>query len=121
LFAGEVNEERLTSLRKRAEVDSKCCIVFVTHEPSELRRSMARLGSILGELAKNFYIEEGRRVKSRIEKRTYSSLELSVRYNFKVAVYAEFRRDWVVALKSYETAYSLLQEVLGLSVVHIRL
>lgn len=40
---GEVNEERLTSLRKRAEVDSKCCIVFVTHEPSELRRSMARL------------------------------------------------------------------------------
>jgi hypothetical protein len=39
----------------------------------------------------------------------------------QVAVYAEFRRDWVVALKSYETAYSLLQEVLGLSVVHIRL
>jgi hypothetical protein len=33
----------------------------------------------------------------------------------QIAVYAEFRRDWVAALKFYETAYSLLQEVLGLS------
>jgi hypothetical protein len=41
--AGEVNEERLSALRKRAEVDAKCCIVFITHEPSELRRSLARL------------------------------------------------------------------------------
>jgi hypothetical protein len=66
----------------------------------------------MGELATTFYREEGRRVKLRIEKKTYSSLELSVRYNFKVAVYAEFRRDWVAALKFYETAYSLLQEVI---------
>jgi hypothetical protein len=116
----EVNEDRLTTLRKRAEVDSKSCIIFVTHEPSEMKRSMARLGSIMGELATTFYREEGRRVKLRIEKKTYSSLELSVRYNFKVAVYAEFRRDWVAALKFYETAYSLLQEVLGLSVIYIR-
>jgi hypothetical protein len=43
-----------------------------------------RLGSIMGELATTFYREEGRRVKLRIEKKTYSSLELSVRYNFKV-------------------------------------
>jgi hypothetical protein len=80
----EVNEDRLTTLRKRAEVDSKSCIIFVTHEPSEMKRSMARLGSIMGELATTFYREEGRRVKLRIEKKTYSSLELSVRYNFKV-------------------------------------
>ncbi len=43
LTAGEVNEDRLTALRKRAEVDSKSCIIFVTHEPSEMKRSMARL------------------------------------------------------------------------------
>lgn len=109
---GEVNEERLSALRKRAEVDAKCCILFITHEPSELRRSLARLGSIMGELATTFYREEGRRVKLRVEKKSYSSLELSVRYNFKIAVYAEFRRDWVAALKFYETAYSLLQEVI---------
>lgn len=37
--AGEVNEERLSALRKRAEVEAKYCIVFITHEP---RRSLAR-------------------------------------------------------------------------------
>jgi hypothetical protein len=38
----------------------------------------------MGELASNFYRDEGRRVKLRLEKKTYSSVELSVRYNFKV-------------------------------------
>jgi hypothetical protein len=37
----------------------------------------------MGELATIFYREEGRRVKLRVEKKSYSSLELSVRYNFK--------------------------------------
>lgn len=37
----------------------------------------------MGELATTFYREEGRRVKLRVEKKSYSSLELSVRYNFK--------------------------------------
>lgn len=37
----------------------------------------------MGELATAYYKEEGRRVKMRIEKKSYSSLELSVRYNFK--------------------------------------
>ncbi|KAL3675158.1 hypothetical protein R1sor_025106 [Riccia sorocarpa] len=108
---GDMNEDRLTALRKRAEVDAKNCLTFVTHE-SELKRSLLRLGSVMGELASMYYRDEGRRVKLRIEKKAYSSLELSVRYNFKVAVYAEFRRDWVTALKFYETAYSLLQEVI---------
>lgn len=38
----------------------------------------------MGELASMYYRDEGRRVKLRIEKKTYSSVELSVRYNFKV-------------------------------------
>lgn len=39
----------------------------------------------MGELATTFYREEGRRVKLRVEKKSYSSLELSVRYNFKAS------------------------------------
>jgi hypothetical protein len=61
---------------------------------------VCRLGSILGELAKNFYIEEGRRVKSRIEKRTYSSLELSVRYNFKACFLPIFLQEIILLLIS---------------------
>ncbi|KAJ7556795.1 hypothetical protein O6H91_05G099000 [Diphasiastrum complanatum] len=108
---GDMNEDRLVAFRKRAEVDSRNCLTFISHDPTELKRSLSRLGSVLGELSTNFYREEGRRVKLRIDKRSYSSLDLSVRYNFKVAVYAEFRRDWVAALKFYETAYTQLQEV----------
>lgn len=40
----------------------------------------------MGELGTTFYREEGRRVKLRVEKKSYSSLELSVRYNFKACV-----------------------------------
>lgn len=42
-----------------------------------------RLGNVLGELMTLFYKEEGRRIKVRLEKKTFSSVELSVRYNFK--------------------------------------
>ncbi|CAM6085659.1 unnamed protein product [Calypogeia fissa] len=117
-LSGDVNEDRLTALRKRAEIDAKNCLVFITGDPTELKRSLSRLGSVMGELANIYYRDEGRRVKLRLEKKTYSSVELSVRYNFKVAVFAEFRRDWVTALKFYETAYSLLLEV---STTHMEL
>eukprot|EP00250_Pteridium_aquilinum_P016026 c22902_g1_i1 orf=394-4026(-) len=111
LLSGDVVEERMMTLRKRAEVDAKYFLTFISQESSELKRSLARLGNILGELMTLFYKEEGRRMKLRLEKKLFSSTELSVRYNFKVAVYAEFRRDWVEALKYYESAYTLLQEV----------
>ncbi|KAG6554217.1 hypothetical protein Mapa_004133 [Marchantia paleacea] len=109
---GEINETRMTVLRKRAELDAKNCFVFISHDPGELKRSLLRLGSIMGELANQYYKEEGRRIQNRIERKSYSSVELSVRYSFKVAVYAEFRRKWVKALKFYEIAYSLLQEII---------
>lgn len=31
--------------------------------------------------------------------------------NYKVAVYAEFQRDWPEALRLYEEAYHIVQEV----------
>ncbi|KAI5057496.1 hypothetical protein GOP47_0027511 [Adiantum capillus-veneris] len=111
--SGDAVEERMMTLRKRAEVNAKCFLTFISQEPSEQKRSLARLGNILGELVTLFYKDEGRRIKLRMETKAFSSNELSVRYNFKVAVYAEFRRDWVEALKYYESAYALLQEVVS--------
>ena len=43
-----------------------------------------RLGSIFAELANTYYRDEGRKIKTRIEKKSFSSIELSVRYCFKV-------------------------------------
>lgn len=109
----DVNEDRLVALRKRAEVDTKCFFIFVRQDALELNRSLKRLGSIFGELSNTYYKEEGRRIKLRIEKKNFNSIELNVRYNFKVSVYAEFRRDWVEALKFYETAYAVLHEIIN--------
>jgi len=72
---------------------------------------ICRLENVFAELCSAFYKEEGRRIKARIEKRNFCSVELSIRYCFKVAVYAEFRRDWPEALKFYEEGVRVLREV----------
>lgn len=45
-----------------------------------------RLASVFSELARLYYKEEGRRVKQRIDKKNVSSVELIVRYCFKVRI-----------------------------------
>ncbi|GBG77674.1 hypothetical protein CBR_g24120 [Chara braunii] len=110
---GVVNEERAIALKKRGDLDPRCCMLFVTHDQVDLKRSLSRFASVVSDLARQYYGEEGRRIKTRLERKTYSSPELTVRYNFKVAVYCEFRRDWMAAVKYYTNAYSALMEVMG--------
>ncbi|KAL9245710.1 hypothetical protein vseg_019330 [Gypsophila vaccaria] len=107
-----LNEDNMIALRKRAEVDSKYILNFSI---KEMKQSLNRLGSVFVELINIYYREEGRRVKTRVEKRNFTSPELGIRYCFKVAVYAEFRRDWIEALKFYEDAYYALREMVGTS------
>ncbi|CAH8352212.1 unnamed protein product [Eruca vesicaria subsp. sativa] len=107
-----ISEDRLLALRKRAELDSKY-VLFLND--SELPPSLSRIASSFSELALAYYREEARRIKSRIDKRSSTSPDLIVRYCFKVAVYAEFRRDWGEALKFYEDAYHSLHEMIGTS------
>ncbi|KAG8387391.1 hypothetical protein BUALT_Bualt02G0016400 [Buddleja alternifolia] len=115
------SEDRMIALRKRAEVDSKNLIIFVPDDELELKQSLSRhvalimLSTAFAELANIYYRDEGRRIKVRVEKKSFSSMELNVRYCFKVAVYAEFRRDWLEALKLYEDAYHALREMVGTS------
>ncbi|WOK94149.1 trafficking protein particle complex subunit 11 isoform X1 [Canna indica] len=111
----EVNEDLKVALRKRAEVDSKYLIMFAQNDAAELRESLNRLANIFAELCNTYYREEGRRIRTRIEKRTFNSIELNIRYCFKVAVYAEFRRDWAEALRFYEEAYRALHEMIATS------
>lgn len=103
------------ALRKRAEVDSKYVLFFNSSMDSELKLSLSRyalllfscflfytynklsfhqcastlcvcrIASAFAELALVYYREEGRRIKSRIEKRSSNSLDLNVRYCFKVS------------------------------------
>ncbi|KAL4198078.1 hypothetical protein AMTRI_Chr03g44090 [Amborella trichopoda] len=109
------NEDRMIALRKRAEIDAKYLIVYAQKDPLEVKQSLSRLASIFSELSLTYYRDEGRRLKTRIEKKTFNFPELNIRYCFKVAVYAEFRRDWVEALKYYENAYFALHEMIGIT------
>jgi hypothetical protein len=86
-FADDIGEDRMLALRKRAELDSKYILLFRPDEPSELKQSLHRLGSAFAELANAYYRDEGRRIKLRLEKKTFnsSSIELHVRYCFKVS------------------------------------
>lgn len=111
----EISEDRMLALRKRAEVDSKNVIVFIADDPLELKQSLNRLRNTLAELGSLYYRDEGRRIKGRLEKKNFSSIELHIRYSFKVAVFAEFRRDWPEALRLYQDAYYSLREMVGTS------
>ncbi|XP_057952195.1 uncharacterized protein LOC131146552 [Malania oleifera] len=108
----EISEDRMIALRKRAEIDSKYFVIFVQNDAFELQQSLNRLGSIFAELAIMYYRDEGRRIKTRIERKSFNSIDLNIRYCFKVAVYAEFCRDWVEALRFYEDAYHTLREMI---------
>lgn len=79
----DISDDRLVALRKRAELDSKYVLFFNSSIVSELTLSLSRLASAFAELALSYYREEGRRIKSRIEKRSSNSLDLNVRYCFK--------------------------------------
>ncbi|GAA0156773.1 hypothetical protein LIER_14182 [Lithospermum erythrorhizon] len=111
----DLSEDRMIALKKRAEVDAKQIILFAPNEEPEFTQSLERLGSIFSELANSFYKDEGRRVKARLEKKNYDTIEQYIRYCFKVAVYAEFRRDWSEAHKQYEEAYHAVREMVGSS------
>ncbi|KAF7809547.1 Trafficking protein particle complex subunit 11 [Senna tora] len=111
----EINEDRMIALRKRAEVDSKFVVLLNPNDTLELKESLRRLANTFSELASTYYRDQGRAIKLRIEKKSVNSVELVVRYCFKVAVYAEFRSDWAEALKFYEEAYHTLREIAGVS------
>lgn len=109
----EISEDRMIALRKRAEIDAKYLVIFNASDDLLLKQSLDRLRGTFAELANVYYKDEGRKIKTRVEKKSFNSHELNVRYCFKVAVYAEFRRDWVEALRFYEDAYQILREMVG--------
>ncbi|KDP24923.1 hypothetical protein JCGZ_24301 [Jatropha curcas] len=109
----DISEDRIIALRKRAELDPKYLMVFNHTDAYQLKQSLSKLGSTFAELANTYYRDEGRRIKTRVEKKNFNSNELNIRYCFKVAVYAEFRRDWVEAFRFYEDAYHTLREMVG--------
>ncbi|PKA60386.1 hypothetical protein AXF42_Ash008446 [Apostasia shenzhenica] len=129
----DLSEDHVNALRKRAELDSKHVIVFLQNDATELRQSLKRLAGLFAELCNTYYRDEGRRIKIRMERKNVGHAELIIRYCYKarsfcfslfvppfsfecqVAAYAEFRRDWIEALRYYEDAYNTNLEIIGIT------
>ncbi|CAN1169740.1 Trafficking protein particle complex subunit 11 [Linum perenne] len=108
-----INEDRMAALRKRAELDAKNVVFFNSGDELQLKESLNKLAASLVELAATYYREEGRRIKALVEKKNINSIQLNIRCCFKVAVYAEFRRDWAEALRFYDDAYHMLRQMVS--------
>eukprot|EP00899_Mesostigma_viride_P009627 jgi/Mesvir1/18666/Mv17165-RA.1 len=103
---GEITDDRVAPLRRRAELEAK---FFLTFTRSEEEASMGRLAKAAYEQAVMAYRERGRLVKARMGRPGYP--QLHVRNGFKAGAFAEFRQDWASAVKYYRMAFTALQEI----------
>jgi hypothetical protein len=106
-------EERLSSLRRRCELDSKSVIMLNTAEMTPGSQKMHWLEDKLRALSLEYYQLQAKRVKK--HKRHINKtnqLALHVRHSFKIAHFYEFRRQTDKMLKHYSAAYKLVRDLL---------
>ena len=102
-----VMEERITAFRRRTDLEKSNVFHFGKHDDDT-----TRLQKFLLEHALNQCKDEGRRArkeKKEAEGRPRGP-NLSARQNFKIAFFAECRKDFKAALKHYTAAYTTAKE-----------
>lgn len=117
-------QERLDNIRKGAGLDPKSFFSIPTHSSQEdlERTSDNALVTIYGQ-ALEYYRDLGRHARKKRGRgvvpqptvpptsgtsQTLSLFGWNVRYDFKSAIFAEYRQEMDVALRSYEQAYETL-------------
>ncbi|KKY34620.1 hypothetical protein UCDDA912_g05416 [Diaporthe ampelina] len=117
-------QERLENIRRGSGLDAKSFFAVPTDaSPDELGRIMDNALTTLYAQSIEYYRDHGRRVKKKrgrgaapqptVPPTSGTSQTLSlpgwhVRYDFKSAVFAEYRQEMDVALRSFEQAYENL-------------
>ncbi|TMW57297.1 hypothetical protein Poli38472_003222 [Pythium oligandrum] len=101
-----VTDERLASLRRRLETDSKAILLLRSRDLTRGSPVLTKLESSVRNYALEYYKAQSKRVKrykKALNKTTH--LPLHVRHSFKIAHYYEFRRYTTKVLQHYEAAY----------------
>ncbi|KAK0641083.1 Gryzun, putative trafficking through golgi-domain-containing protein [Cercophora newfieldiana] len=114
-------QERLENLRKGCGIDSKALFLVPPNESTqELGRMAENMLSTLYPLAVEYYRDLGRHARKKRGRgiapqptipptsgtsQTLSLAGWNVRYDFKSAIFAEFRSEYENALRSYDQAY----------------
>ncbi|XP_065866618.1 uncharacterized protein [Euphorbia lathyris] len=102
----DISEDRVIALRKRAGLYSKYLVIFNPSDSTQFKQSINKLTTIFAELASTYYRDEGRRIKTRVEKKSFNSNELNVRYCFKLAsnYLKEKRTSFELTVSMFPTA-----------------
>ncbi|KAA1470414.1 hypothetical protein DENSPDRAFT_849542 [Dentipellis sp. KUC8613] len=128
-------DTRLTFIRRQSGLDSRAALFVLSPvSPAELNEFVKSLQQALYEPAVEYYTSHSKRVRRKRNRHTQTSTSYinplspvgtpsvvrplrpegwTVRYEFKMACFAEFRGEDEVALKHYQDAYSTLNNMFG--------
>ncbi|GAA6021829.1 hypothetical protein JCM8202_002832 [Rhodotorula sphaerocarpa] len=111
-------DTRLSLIRRQSGLDSRASLFVISPVPqSEVNHFVHSLRTELFPAALDFYREHGRRVRrkrARIAvagRGALSELGWNVRYDYKLALFAEVRGELEVALRHFEDCYDNLVEM----------
>lgn len=93
----ELSTEKASALCAAAEITPKSLFVLVTSHPDRIHSSVMRMEKGIREACAAYYAGRIRRLKSNKEKTQQPVLH--VRYNLKLAVFFEVRKDFTAALR----------------------
>lgn len=126
----DVLQERLENIRRGTALDPKSVFYIASQEsPDNLKQSISNILAVLYTTSVEYYRDLGRHAKKKRSRglvpqptvppttgtsHTLSLPDWNFRYDFKAAVFAEFRQETDAALRSFEQAYEVLlgQDVL---------
>ncbi|EKM81164.1 hypothetical protein AGABI1DRAFT_37866 [Agaricus bisporus var. burnettii JB137-S8] len=126
-----VLDARLTFIRRNSGLDSRAALFVLSPvSQSELGEFVKSLSQALYEPALDYYTSHSKRVRRKRNRHSttvssYANLPIgnvarplrpegwTVRYEYKMACFAEFRGEYEVALKHYQDAYDVLVIMFG--------
>ena len=132
LTVSEGIQERLENIRRGTALDPKSVFYIPPQEsPNELKRVIDNILSVLYTTSVEYYRDLGRHARKKRSRgiapqptvpptsgtsQTLSLSDWNFRYDFKSAVFAEFRQEIDAAIRSFEQAYEVLlgQDVLDI-------
>ncbi|GAA6061932.1 hypothetical protein JCM10212_001500 [Sporobolomyces blumeae] len=107
---------RLSLIRRQSGLDSRASLFVISPVPqSEVTNFVASIREELWPAAVDYYREHGRRVRRKRARQPpkggLSERGWNVRYDYKLALFAEMRGEVEVALKHYEDCYESLVDM----------
>ncbi|KAL7938471.1 Gryzun, putative trafficking through golgi domain-containing protein [Trichoderma chlorosporum] len=131
-LTAEIVQDRLEGVRRGTGLDPKSIFYIPPQQaPSELKRVMDSILALLYNTAIEYYRDLGRHARKKRSRgivpqptlpptsgtsQTLSLPDWNFRYDFKSAIFAEFRQEIDAAIRSFEQAYEILlgQDVLDI-------